>query len=153
MAARLASGQGFAQFSMRTPILNPKVVTGPGGLAELAVRQAAGRVRDRTKRNITNRGRVDTGKMRQSVDYHIKTQNAHEVVAEVGIYTAYANWQEQGTAGAGAGWIYPRRAKVLRFKGKGAAGYTFAKRVRGVKPMNALKDAIESLSDSDFTLG
>ena len=146
--------QGHATVSatLKATKLDLSAVTGPSGLAEQGLRRAAGITRDRTKRNITTKGRVDTGRMRQSVDYKIKSWAP--IVggrAEVGIYTRYASWQELGTAGKGTGRIYPRHAKALKFKSGGHV--VWAKSVRGVKPMNALRDAIKTLSPADFKIG
>lgn len=127
-------------------------IPGPGGLGEQALRRAAGTTRDRTKRNITNKGRVDLGRMRQSVDYHLTNSTGNRLTAEVGIYVSYADYQENGTANAGTGFIYPRRAHVLRFKPSGGNGFVFAKRVRGVKPGHFLRDAMQSLSADDFRI-
>lgn len=127
-------------------------VPGHGGLAEQSLRRAAGTVRDRTKRNITNKGRVDNGRMRQSVDYHITNSIGNRLTAEVGIYVSYADYQENGTANQGTGFIYPRRAHLLRFKPSGGGAFVFAKRVHGVKPGYFLRDAMRSLSAEDFRI-
>lgn len=145
-------GHATVSATLKTTKLDLSAVVGPSGLANQGLKRAAGITRDRIKRNITNKGRVDTGRMRQSVDYKIKSwAPIAGGYAEVGIYVKYAYWQEVGTAGKGTGRIYPRHAKVLKFKSGGHV--VFAKSVRGVKPMNALRDALKELSPSDFKVG
>lgn len=130
-------------------VFNWAALNGREGLVTKALERAAGRVRDRTKRNITTKGRVNNGRMRQSVDYkiHPSPDNALERTATVGIYVRYAAWQEGGTRGP----IYPTHAKVLRFKPKGGGAFIYAKKVKGVKPGHFLRDAVRSLTADDFT--
>lgn len=121
----------------------------PKGIVGRAVGKAAGRTRDRTKQNITTSGRVDTGAMRQSVNSRQIRQTAtsvtHRVATNVGKYPEY---QEDGT---GPGRIYPKRAKVLRFKPKGSKVFIFAKSVAPVKGAHFMRKALRQLTRSDFS--
>lgn len=116
-----------------------------GGPIDRSVSQAAGRTRDRAKRNITAKGRVDTGRLRNSIVAEYSRSTATQIWWKVGSNLNYAIYQEEGTRAHG-----PRRARVLRFKPKGSNSFVFAKRVRGVTPAHFLKDALERLSASDY---
>lgn len=111
-----------------------------------AVWRAAGKVRDRAKKNITNAGRVNTGALRNSVTAQRVRGGRAGVWYEVGSNLAYAIYQHEGTQGP----IYPKRATVLRFKPKGSNTYVFAKKVQGVTGVPYLTDALRSLTISDF---
>lgn len=110
-----------------------------------AVWRAAGKVRDRAKVNITKAGRVDTGAMRNSIVGRRMRDGRQGVWYEVGSDLPYAIFQHEGTTGP----IYPRRAKVLRFKGT-AGTYVFPKSVAGVTAAPFLTDALRSLTVADF---
>lgn len=112
-----------------------------------AVFRAAGKVRDRAKMNIKAAGRIDTGAMRNSITAKrlTGTSRGGGVWYEVGSNLPYAIYQHEGTHGP----IYPRRAKVLRFKVGGKV--VFARSVKGVKGVPFLTDALKSLSVGDFT--
>lgn len=55
----------------------------------------------------------------------------------------YAAWVHDGND-PGGGWIYPKRAKFLRFVEPGG-GFVFARRVRASKPNPFLRDALEEV--------
>lgn len=112
-----------------------------------AVWRAAGKVRDRAKRNISNAGRVNTGAMRNSIVARRMRGGKSGVWYEVGSNLPYAIFQHEGTQGP----IFPRRATVLRFKPKGGSAYVFAKQVRGVTGEPFLTDALKTLTNADFT--
>lgn len=116
----------------------------PGGMIESGVRRAAGVVRDNAKRNITAAGRVDTGRMRNSIESQ-RMSRGNGVWYEVASRLPYALYQHEGTKDHG-----PRRARVLRFKPKGSSVYVFARRVRGVRGVPFLTDALRRLTARDF---
>lgn len=113
-----------------------------GGDIDKAFIRAAGKTRDRARRNIQAKGRVDTGRMVQSVAAKKISPGVYEVRAPV----PYSLYQEEGTSIHG-----PRRAKRLVFKVKGQKGLVFARRVRGIKGAHFMRDAVQSLSSADFT--
>lgn len=121
----------------------------PKGIVGRAVSKAAGRTRDRAKQNITTSGRVDTGAMRQTLNSQQIRQTAtsvtHRVSTNVG---KYAEYQEEGT---GPGRIYPKRAKVLRFKPKGSKAFIFATSVAPVKGAHFMRKALQRLNLTDFS--
>jgi hypothetical protein len=112
-----------------------------------AVWRAAGKVRDRAKANITAADRVDTGAMRAQLVGRRISGGAGGVWYEVGSPVPYAIYQHQGVQGP----IYPRRAKVLRFKPSGSSSYVFARSVSGFKGVPFLTDALSSLTVGDFS--
>lgn len=107
--------------------------------------KAAGRTRDRAKMELTTQGRVNTGRLRNSVVARRVRGRRKGVFYEVGSPLKEAIHQHEGTRAHG-----PRRAKLLRFKPKGAKAFVFAKRVRGVKPSKFLTRALQKLRTSDF---
>lgn len=134
--------------SIRDITINVAALNGPGGTVQQGLEQACRRTVDRTKQNITQKRRIDTGRMRNSVDYEILGVSGGRVQAQVRINTRYAIYQEEGTTGP----IRPRRATFLRFRPAGSSTFVFARQVRGVRPMNALRDAVADLSPDDFTI-
>lgn len=110
-------------------------------------RRLSARARDRAKDNIKKAGRVDTGRMRNSMNYVLKQQTRTTISYEIGARVPYGIFQEEGVKGP----IYPRRTKFLRFKPKGAKGFVFAKKVKGFKGAHFLADALKSLKITDAT--
>ncbi len=136
-------------------------ITAPGSVVYRSVQRAAARTRDRAKVNLTRTGRIDTGRLRNSIAYEMMVfqgrtaggQFASNMVsATIGTDVEYARYIHDGTANNGTGFIYPRRAKVLRFKPRGAPGFVYARRVRGIKATPFLAEALEQVKVSDFTL-
>lgn len=111
------------------------------------VRRASGRTRDRAKVNITRAGRVDTGNLRRSIRATEPRVRGRKVVAQIGSPLKYAWWQHEGTEGP----IYPRRARVLRFRPKGSRAFIFRPRVSGIEGEPFLTDALDDLTVDDFT--
>lgn len=132
----------------------------PGGLVDQAVAKASGKTRDRARRNLTQTGRVDTGALRQSIVSERTIGNGQRVTYQVGSPLPYALYNEQGTGlyGPHHSYIYPRRARVLRFKpGKnstivaGPDGYAYFPRVKGIEGTRFLERALFELTADDFT--
>lgn len=119
-----------------------------GGDVDTAVQRAAGRARDYARQNITQAGRVDTGRLRNSIRYERRARAGRVSNYLVGSDLDYAIYQEEGTRGP----IVPRRAKVLRFRAKGGGGFVFAQQVRGVQPAHFMRNALRKLSVRDFGL-
>lgn len=121
----------------------------PGGEIYRRIEHGAGVCRDRAKMNLTNSRRIDTGRLRNSIRYEISVTGM-VMTARVLTDVTYAGFIHDGTANNGAGYIYPRRALVLRFKAKGSGAVVFAPRVRGIKGTPFLQDARDSLTEDDF---
>lgn len=128
---------------------NPGVLMAPTNPVYRGMAQAAGRCVDRAKLNLTNSRRVDTGRLRASIRYEIQV-HGETISAHVGTDVDYAKFIHDGTANNGTGWIYPRRALVLRFKPKGSSAVLFRGRVRGIKGTPFLSDAIAASKPADF---
>lgn len=124
-------------------------LTRPDGMVARGVLRAAGKVRDRAKENVTRAGLVDTGRLRNSITVVVQDAGGEHPKATVQSDLEYALYQHEGTANNGAGFIYPRRAQVLRFKGRSGA-FVFAPRVHGVRATPFLTDALDSLRIEDF---
>lgn len=121
-------------------------LTAPGGLADQATMRAAGRARDRAKMNLTRAGRIDTGLLRQSIVAERVRSSNNSVTYRVGSPLDYAIYQEEGVRGP----IYPRRARVLRFRPKGGGAYIFRPYVSGFPGAHYLRDAFAATSAQDF---
>jgi hypothetical protein len=124
-----------------------------------AVTKASGRVRDMSRAVITAEGRVDFGHMRNAVESETVRVEGYQVVGRVTSWARHSEWQHDGTANDGTGYIYPRRAKVLAWKPKRGTvvygrltrdGYLIATRVRGVKGIRFLDRALQRLTVGDF---
>lgn len=117
-----------------------------GGEVDAAASRAAARTRDRAKSNLTAAGRIDTGALRQSIVAERVSNGSNYVTYRVGSPLDYARWQEEGVRGP----IYPRHARVLRFKPKGSSRFIFRPRVSGFPGAHYLRDAFTALSSQDF---
>lgn len=111
------------------------------------VLRAAGKVRDDARRTLHSTGRVDTGRLANSItaDQQV-TVTGGVVTARVGSPLHYAIYQHEGVAGP----VYPRRAKVLRFKPKGSSSFVFARRTSGFRGVRFLTEAVGRLTPADF---
>lgn len=111
----------------------------PGGDVDTFTRRVAARARDRAKLNLTQDGSVDTGRLRNSVQYQRFPTASRRINYQVGTNLDYGIYLERGTRDHG-----PRTAKVLRFKGKNGA-FVFAKRVKGIKATRWLSRVLNTL--------
>jgi hypothetical protein len=127
----------------------PAELTERGGPVYQGLQRAGRKVVDLAKRQLTDNGHVDTGKLRNSITYEI-VKGPKGLTCLVGTRMKYALYLHEGTANKGAGRIYPLRARVLRFRPKGSATVVFAESVRGVKPFPFLVKALEQFRASDM---
>jgi len=112
---------------------------GPGGAVDNEVRRVAAQARDRAKLNLTADGSVDTGRLRNSVQYQRFPSSRRPINYQVGTNVDYGIFLERGTRDHG-----PRTAKVLRFRGRNGA-FVFAKRVKGIKATRWLSRVLATL--------
>lgn len=110
-----------------------------GGDIDTFTRRVAGQARDRARLNLTADGSVDTGRLRNSVQYQRFPSARRRVNYQVGTNLDYGIYLERGTRDHG-----PRTAKVLRFRGKNGA-FVFAKRVRGIRATRWLSRVLSQL--------
>jgi HK97 gp10 family phage protein len=111
----------------------------PAGDVGRATARAAGRLRDRAKRNAS----VDKGLMRNSITAELKQQGATNVTWTVGTDVVYAKWQEHGTPP-----IFARRAPMLVFQVNGRWVSTYS--TRGVPAQHFLQRAANDVTENDF---
>lgn len=115
-------------------------VTDPGAA------KAATAIATRTRRNIAQLGRIDSGQMYSGITTQRSPRSRQDrAIWQVRGTAPHTKFQEFGTRAHG-----PVRARFLRFKPKGAAGYVFAKWVRGVTAGRFMRRALDSTSISDF---
>lgn len=133
--------------SVRIKWNNPAIKKVTKDVAEQSVARAAGRTRDRAKTIIHQAGRVDEGSLANSL-YSKRLGFVDGGYAyEVGSELPYAIYQHEGVKGP----VYPRRAKVLRFKPKGSNEYVFARSTKGFKGVPFLEKARAMLTMEDYT--
>lgn len=94
---------------------------------------------------IVEEGRVDTGAMLNSLKNERVSSGPVEWSVEIRTGVPYAGFQHDGI-----GPVTPKKAKVLRFKPKGSAGYVFARRTKGFPGIFFLTEALERLDVDDF---
>jgi hypothetical protein len=111
----------------------------PEGQIGRKTARAAGRVRDRAKRNAT----VDTGLMRNSIIAELESQTPLTITWRIGTPVHYGIYQELGT-----GPIFARRAPLLVFKVGNRWVSTYS--TRGVPAVRFLTRAIEATTIRDF---
>lgn len=143
-------------FTVSSVTLNNRELAAATSPLYRGYQKAAGRTRDRAKRALTQHGRIDTGRLRNSIEYEIKIESSAAAVyisASVGTRVTYGKFIHDGTANNGQGYIYPRRARMLRFQPKGGTRVVFADRVRGIEGTPYIADAIRDLTEDDFTVG
>lgn len=107
--------------------------------------RAGALTRDRAKLNLTAAGRVDTGQLRNQVESETVLRG-QDVVSRVVSRAAHTMYVHDGTTGP----IVPRRARVLRFKPRGAVAYVFTPQVEGIAATPFLTDALRELSIDDI---
>lgn len=107
------------------------------------------RVETRAKQNLNlnTPRRVDTGRLRASIGtsrIRVEVKGFMVRGARVGTRVFYGRHVHEGTGlyGPRKRLIVPIRAKALRFKPKGEAGFIYVKSVKGMKPNRFLTDAI-----------
>lgn len=115
----------------------------PGGEVGNAVAKGAGKLRDDGKRLAP----VNTGALRQDIKSYALSASPVHSTHRVASDMRYSEWQHQGVRGP----IVPRRAKVLRFKPKGARTFIFRPRTRGFPGTFFLTRAAAKLKVRDFT--
>lgn len=131
---------------MRVTIDDAAVIRIVGPMAEQAAYRAAQKTRSRVIANINAQGRVQTGRMKNTVQVRkAETASALTKAYSIGSTAPYTDYQEFGTAAHG-----PRRAKRLVFRVGGRGPLIFAKWVRGVTPGHFMRDAIRSLTVDDY---
>ena len=113
---------------------------------DAAARRGAEATQRRVRNNITASGRVATGRMRdqvrvQRVSSGVKV-NHYRVTGDA----PYTLYQEEGI-----GPVTPVRARVLRFKPRGANVFIFRPRTRGFAGAHFFRRAFEAIQLSDFT--
>lgn len=110
------------------------------------VQNAAGWVRDEGRKYVRDAGRTNTGRLQNSIMSWQAKSSSSGVTFRVGSRLRYAIYQHEGVDGP----VYPRRAKVLRFKPKGGGAFVFAQKTKGFKGIFFMKKAKDRLSPRRF---
>lgn len=117
-----------------------------GGVAKDMLRRGL-RVETQAKRNlggVDGPKRVDTGRLRASVNTQLATSPNGAPMAVVGTNVWYARLVHDGTGvyGPRHRLIRPVRKKYLRFRPRGRGRYVYARFVVGMKPNRFLVNAL-----------
>jgi phage gpG-like protein len=124
------------------------LVTSPrGGVVQDLLRRGL-LVETQAKRNLGGVGgpkRVDTGRLRASINTQLVTRNGEPAVL-VGTNVFYARWVHDGTGiyGPRARRITPKNHKRLRFRPSGSRKYVYARSVAGMRPNAFMKNALHA---------
>lgn len=122
----------------------------PGGQLWNSLVRTGIRVEAFAKDELTKDNRVDTGRLRNSIESRV-FKNGDEIGVRVGTNVGYAKLVHEGTTGP----ILPTTARVLRFKPKGGSTFVFADSVRGTRETGNftpfLKNALARVGLSDMT--
>lgn len=122
----------------------------PGGVVFQSVQRGAGRCRDYAKNELGANSRIDTGRLRQSIESEVFSEGS-TVRGRIGTDVTYARFVHEGTTGP----IVPRRARVLRFRPKGGSAFVFAPQVKGTRETGNwtpfLVNALKRLTTRDLT--
>ena len=118
-----------------------------GGVAKDMLRRGL-LVETQAKRNLGGTGgpkRVDTGRLRASINTHLVIRNGRPV-AVVGTNVFYARWVHDGTGlyGPRHRVIRPVRRKFLRFKPAGSRRFVYARSVKGMVGNPFLRNALSA---------
>lgn len=115
-------------------------------IAKNAALKATRRTQGRIQRNIRSAGRVNTGRMVNSVTIQrVPGKPPLNPTFSVGARTPYAAYQEYGTRAHG-----PATKRFMVFNPKGSRSSVFAKWVRGVRGAHFVRDAVRLIKPSDF---
>ena len=124
------------------PIREDKVAQ----ITKQAALKASRRTQGRIQRNIRAKGRVNSGRMVNSVTIErVPGKHPLNPTFEIGARTPYAAYQEKGTRAHG-----PVKAQRMVFTPKGSSHTVFAKWVRGIKGAHFVRDAVRLIKPSDF---
>lgn len=104
------------------------------------------RVQHRAQTIIRDKGRIDVGDLRRSIEVTESVFDDNRAIFRVGSRLPYALAQHNGVKGP----IRPRRAKVLRFKPKGSKTFVFARQVKGFTGIYYLTNALKVTKPSEF---
>lgn len=115
-------------------------------ITKQAALKASKRTQSRIQRNIRAKGRIDSGRMVNSVTVErVPGKHPLNPTFEIGARTPYAAYQEKGTRPHG-----PVRASRMVFTPKGSRQAVFAKWVKGIKGAHFVRDAVRLIKPSDF---
>lgn len=139
-----------------------KQLTSPNGSVLRQMNDIGRRVANQAKVNLTTAGRVDEGRLRNSIDWATAV-NGNTVTTRIGTSVFYARYIHDGTGiyGPKGKPIRPVQAKVLAWESRNpkttpkrvrrrngkaeATNMAFAYSVKGIKPTPFLVDALESV--------
>ena len=108
----------------------------------------AWRIASKAKDNLVLADQIDTHRLLDSIRAEPKGGSHVNAEWTVGTDVFYAKWQEEGR-----GWVFPVRAKVLRFRPKHANYYVFATKARPAPGSHYLRRAVETVTSSPIHVG
>lgn len=132
--------------SVRVTLNRSAMIRVVGPMTNAAAERAAYSVQSRARANLGSLGRVNTGRLRNSIQVRrANTANPLSAAYAIGSPLEYAKYQEFGTRPHG-----PRSAPFMVFRIRGRGKLIFAKWVRGVTPGQFMYNAIRRTKVADF---
>lgn len=115
----------------------------PSGPVEMNLYRRGIRVQTRARQILRSAGRIDTGRLVNSVTVEIDRRAGLPII-RVGTNVEYARYIHDGTGiyGPKGTPITPKRSQFLVFTPKGSTDVVFARQVRGIRPTPFLRDAL-----------
>lgn len=118
-----------------------------GGQAKAAVDRAATAAQRRAQNNVRAAGRIDTGELVNGIvkePSQVRSDPMHPAMRVVS-RAKHSLYNELGTRDHGA-----RNGGVMRFKPKGSGTFVFARRVRGIRGIHFMRNAVQQTRVNDF---
>lgn len=140
---------------------NRMTLDGAGhGVVWVATRRAARRGVKYARQELDRAGTNDTGALSASLDSRVEVTPFgpratiySRLPPATGAAVSYASFVNDGTAGDGAGYIYPQSVPVFAFPGgkrSSGASIIYAPRVHGQKGTHFMEKALSRIRFSDF---
>lgn len=107
------------------------------------MRRFAARIARRVTAEIRIRAPHFTGRLNASIHASRIKVRRYDISFTVEAKTGYSLYPEKGTGiYVGRGYIYPKRARALVFRGRGGSKLIFAKRVKGQPGQHFMRDGL-----------
>lgn len=114
--------------------------------AQISALRAGLATKARIRRTIVRKGLINTGQFYSSISMVLVKKTFKQRKYKVYSAVPQATYQEYGRRA----YIYPKKAKALRFKPKGASKFVLARRVKGYKAQSVFRGTYRSVSLKDF---
>lgn len=128
-----------------------KLLTARDGAVFQAMRRIGTKAVAHAKTDLTAKGLIDTGQLRNSIESQTFVQG-NDVITRIGTDKTYATFVHEGTTGP----IIPRTARALQFVPKSGATVIYRASVKGTKETGSfspfLTNALKKLDIGDLAV-